>query len=177
MRFLIIFGLLTHVSFLLPWLAAIAFSAFISEKDPDTMFCCRAILFLIALPQSILLFLLFSKEPLTAASVLMVQWVVLYFIIDVLCAGKRKLFSFAEKRHFRSLLLLRMLLILLYTLILLLLYVVGLVSLFQIREGSEQPRMTKEASTPCSAPSPREARDAHPRSEIANKELTSTTRT
>ncbi len=177
MGLLIIFGLLIHVPFLLPWLAAIAFSVFISEKDPDTMFCCRAILFLIALPQSILLFLLFSKEPLTAASVLMVQWVVLYFIIDVLCAGKRKLFSFAEKRHFRSVLLLRMLLILLYTLILLLLYVVGLVSLFQIREGSVQPRMTKEASTPCSAPSPREARDAHPSSEIANKELTSTTRT
>ena len=149
MRLLIIFGLLIHVPFLLPWLAAIGFSAFISEKDPDTMFCCRAILFLIALPQSILLFLLFSKEPLTAASVLMVQWVVLYFIIDVLCAGKRKLFSFAEKRHFRSLLLLRMLLILLYTLVLLLLYVVGLVSLFQIREGSEQPRMTKEVCTPC----------------------------
>ena len=149
MGFLILFGLLIHVPFLLPWLAAIGFSAFISEKDPDTMFCCRAILFLIALPQSILLFLLFAKEPLTVASVLMVQCVLLYFIIDVLCAGKRKLFSFAEKRHFRSLLLLRMLLILLYTLILLLLYVVGLVSLFQIREGSEQPRMTKEVCTPC----------------------------
>ena len=148
---MIIIGLLIYLPFLLPWLAAIAFSVFISEKDPYTMFCFRAILFLIALPQSILLFLLFSKEPLTAASVLMVQWVVLYFIIDVLYAGKRKLFSFAEKRHFRSLLLLRMLLILLYTLILLLLYVVGLVSLFQIREGSEQPRMTKEACTPCNA--------------------------
>lgn len=125
---MIVFGLFIHLPLLLPWLTAIGFSVFISEKDPYTMFCCRAILFLIALPQSVLLFFLFSEEPLTAAMVLMVQYIMLYFVVDILYAIKGKLFSFAEKRHFRFLRLIKMMLMLLYSLILLILYVVGFVA-------------------------------------------------
>ncbi len=125
---MILFGLFIHLPLLLPWLTAIGFSVFISEKDPYTMFCCRAILFLIALPQSVLLFFLFSEEPLTAAMVLMVQYIMLYFVVDILYAIKGKLLSFAEKRHFHFPRLCRMMLILLYSLILLILYVVGFVA-------------------------------------------------
>ena len=92
------------------------------------VFCCRAILFLIALPQSVMLFFLFSEEPLTAAMVLMVQYIMLYFVVDILYAIKGKLLSFAEKRHFHFPRLCRMMLILLYSLILLILYVVGFVA-------------------------------------------------
>ncbi len=130
---MILFGLFIHLPFLLPWLTAIVFSVFISEKDPYTMFCCRAILFLIALPQSVLLYRMFSEEPLAAAVVLMVQYIMLYFVVAVLYDINKKLLSFAEKRHFHFPRLCRMMLILLHSLVLLILYVAGLVSYFQFR--------------------------------------------
>ena len=97
------------------------------------MFCCRAILFLIALPQSVLLYRMFSEEPLAAAVVLMVQYIMLYFVVAVLYDINKKLLSFAEKRHFHFPRLCRMMLILLHSLVLLILYVAGLVSYFQFR--------------------------------------------
>ena len=130
---MILFGLFIHLPLLLPWLTAIGFSVFISEKDPYTMFCCRAILFLIALPQSVLLYRMFSEEPLAAAVVLMVQYIILYFVVAVLYDINKKLLSFAEKRHFHFPRLCRMMLILLHSLVLLILYVAGLVSYFQFR--------------------------------------------
>lgn len=130
---MILFGLFIHLPLLLPWLTAIGFSVFISEKDPYTMFCCRAILFLIALPQSVLLYRMFSEEPLAAAVVLMVQYIMLYFVVAVLYDINKKLLSFAEKRHFHFPRLCRMMLILLHSLVLLILYVAGLVSYFQFR--------------------------------------------
>ena len=135
---MILFGLFIHLPLLLPWLTAIGFTAigfsvFISEKDPYTMFCCRAILFLIALPQSVLLYRMFSEEPLAAAVVLMVQYIMLYFVVAVLYDINKKLLSFAEKRHFHFPRLCRMMLILLHSLVLLILYVAGLVSYFQFR--------------------------------------------
>ena len=130
---MILFGLFIHLPLLLPWLTAIGFSVFISEKDPYTMFCCRAILFLIALPQSVLLYRMFSEEPLAAAVVLMVQYIMLYFVVAVLYDINKKLLSFAEKRHFHFPRLCRMMLILLHSLVLLILYVAGLVSYFQVR--------------------------------------------
>ena len=130
---MIVFGLFIHLPLLLPWLTAIGFSVFISEKDPYTMFCCRAILFLIALPQSVMLYRMFSEEPLAAAVVLVLQYLVLYFVVAVLYDINKKLLSFAEKRHFHFPRLCRMMLILLHSLVLLILYVVGLVLYFQFR--------------------------------------------
>lgn len=130
---MILFGPFIHLPLLLPWLTAIGFSVFISEKDPYTMFCCRAILFLIALPQSVLLYRMFSEEPLAAAMVLVVQYLVLYFVVAVLYDINKKLLSFAEKRHFHFPRLCRMMLILLHSLVLLILYVAGLVSYVQFR--------------------------------------------
>lgn len=130
---MILFGLFIHLPLLLPWLTAVGFSVFISEKDPYTMFCCRAILFLIALPQSVLLYRMFSEEPLAAAVVLMLQYIMLYFVVAVLYDINKKLLSFAEKRHFHFPRLCRMMLILLHSLVLLILYVAGLVSYVQFR--------------------------------------------
>ena len=90
------------------------------------------LLFLIALPQSVMLYRMFSEEPL-AAVVLVLQYLVLYFVVAVLYDINKKLLSFAEKRHFHFPRLCRMMLILLHSLVLLILYVVGLVSYFQFR--------------------------------------------